>query len=137
MADLNGDGFLDIYVCSSTDGRPQFRKNILFLNNGDLTFTDRSEEYGIGDPDYSTHSAFLDYDKDGDLDLFVLNHSVDLYAMFNEESILLKNVMDLRYGQKLFRNDGSGFTEVTRDAGILSNVLTFGLGVAVADFNGA
>ena len=136
MADLNGDGFLDIYVCSSTDGRPQFRKNILFLNNGDLTFTDRSEEYGIGDPDYSTHSAFLDYDKDGDLDLFVLNHSVDLYAMFNEESILLKNVMDLRYGQKLFRNDGSGFTEVTRDAGILSNVITFGLGVAVADFNG-
>ena len=137
MADVNGDGYLDIYVCSSTDKRQRFRKNFLFLNNGDLSFTERAEEYGIADVAYSTHSAFLDYDKDGDLDLFILNHSVDKFAMFSEEYTQLRNSRDPWYGQKLFRNDdGKGFTEVTWDAGIFSSALNFGLGVAIADFNG-
>ncbi|MBS0000060.1 MAG: VCBS repeat-containing protein [Cyclobacteriaceae bacterium] len=135
MADINGDGFLDIYVCSSTDGRPEYRKNLLFINNGDLTFSEKAGEYGIDDAAYSTHSAFFDYDKDGDLDLFTLNHSVDSYAMFNERSAGYKHEPSARYGHKLFRNDGAFFTEVTREAGIISNVINFGLGIAVADFN--
>jgi len=136
MADVNGDGYLDIYVANSTDQRQRFRKNFLFLNNGDLTFTERAEEFGIGDHAFSTHSAFLDYDKDGDLDLFVLNHSVDRYAMFSEKFIHLRNSRDPWYGQKLFRNDGNRFTEVTTSAGIFTSALNFGLGVAISDFNG-
>src|SRR3989339_1453946 len=80
MADINGDGFLDIYVVSSTDGRPRYRKNLLYINNGDLTFKESAAAWGIDDDSYSTHSAFFDYDKDGDLDLFVINHSLDKYA---------------------------------------------------------
>lgn len=136
MADVNGDGFLDIYVANSTDKRQRFRKNFLFMNNGDLTFSEQAETYGIADNAYSTHSAFLDYDKDGDLDLFSLNHSVDQFAMFSEDFIGLRNSRDPWYGQKLYRNDGSRFTEVTMSAGIYNSALNFGLGVAVADFNG-
>lgn len=135
MVDVNGDGFLDIYVCSSTDGRLRYRKNLLFINNGDLTFTEKAEEYGIDDPAYSTHSAFFDYDKDGDLDLFTLNHSLDRYAMFNEKSTGYKKEYNFRFGHKLFRNDGEKFTDVTKEAGIISNVINFGLGIAIADFN--
>ncbi|MEN8203109.1 MAG: VCBS repeat-containing protein [Bacteroidota bacterium] len=136
MADVNGDGFLDIYVANSTDRRQRFRKNFLFLNNGDLTFTEQAEAYGIADNAYTTHSTFLDYDKDGDLDLFVLNHSVDKFAMFSEDFIPFRYGRAPWYGQKLFRNDGNRFTEVTRTAGFFSGALNFGLGVAVADFNG-
>jgi len=136
MADVNGDGFLDIYVANSTDARQRFRKNFLYLNNGDLTFTERAEDYGIADHAYSTHSAFLDYDKDGDLDLFSLNHSVDKYALFHMNFLGLRYGREPWYGQKLYRNDGDRFTEVTMSAGILSNAINFGLGVAVADFTG-
>ncbi len=135
MADINGDGFLDIYVCSSTDGRPKYRKNLLFINNGNLTFSEKATEYGIEDPAYSTHSTFFDYDKDGDLDLFVINHSVDRYTRFTEQSSGFKQEYNPNYGHKLFRNDGDVFTDVTQDAGILSNVINFGLGIAVSDFN--
>jgi hypothetical protein len=135
MADVNGDGFLDIYVCSSTDGRSIYRRNKLYINNGDLTFTDMAEDYGLEDPAYSTHSAFLDYDKDGDLDLFVINHSLDRFTRFNADSPGYKNEHDPRFGHKLFRNDGIRFTDVSEEAGIVSNVINFGLGIAVADFN--
>lgn len=136
MADVNGDGYLDIYVANSTDRRQRLRKNFLFMNNGDLTFSERAEEFNIADHAYSTHSTFLDYDKDGDLDLFSLNHSVDEFALFNEDFVSLRYGRDPWYGQKLYRNDGDRFTEVTLSAGIYSNVLNFGLGVAVSDFNG-
>ena len=132
MADINGDGFLDIYVCSSTDGRPDFRKNLLYINNGNLTFTESAAKYGIDDPSYSTHSIFFDYDKDNDLDLFVINHSLDEFA---KPDVQLKNKNDARFENKLYKNTGSRFVEVTREAGIITNILNFGLGVAVADFN--
>lgn len=135
MVDINGDGFLDIYVASSTDGRPVYRKNLLFINNGDLTFSEKAAQYGIDGVAYSTHSAFFDYDKDGDLDLFSLNHSVDRFAMFNEQSAHLKKEHSPNYGHVLYRNDGDVFRDVTREAGIISNVINFGLGIAVADFN--
>ena len=136
MADVNGDGFLDIYVANSTDKRQRLRENFLFMNNGDLTFTERAKEFGIADNAYSTHSAFLDYDKDGDLDLFSLNHSEDKYAIFREEFTQFRGSRDPWYGQKLYRNEGTSFTEVTSSAGIFNSPLNFGLGVAVADFNG-
>jgi hypothetical protein len=132
MADINGDGFLDIYVCSSTDSRPEHRKNLLFINNGDLTFTECAVKYGIDDRSYSTHSVFFDYDKDGDLDLFVLNHSLDNFAKPKAE---LKNVNDPKFEQRLYKNTGGLFVDVSKETGIIQNVLNFGLGVAVADFN--
>ena len=132
MADINGDGFLDIYVCSSTDGRDEHRKNLLFINNGDLTFTENASGYGIDDSSYSTHSVFFDYDKDGDLDLFVLNHSLDEFA---RPKVEYKNEHDKRFENRLYKNTGGKFIDVSKDAGIISNVMNFGLGVAVTDLN--
>ncbi len=135
MADINGDGYLDIYVCSSTDGRAKFRKNLLFLNNGDLTFTESAARFGIADSSYSTHSAFFDYDKDGDLDLFVLNHSLDRFAMFDLHSTQFKNLKDPRFQHRLYENVEGKYVDVTEKAGMITNVMNFGLGLAIADFN--
>ena len=75
MADVNGDGYLDIYVCRSAAVNPDRRRNLLFINNGDLTFTEMGNKYGVDDSGYTTQAAFFDYDNDGDLDLYILNHS--------------------------------------------------------------
>jgi enediyne biosynthesis protein E4 len=75
LADVNGDGWLDIYVCNSGDVEGDNKENELFINNGNLTFTERANEYGIADRGFTTHAAFFDYDKDNDLDLYVLNNS--------------------------------------------------------------
>src|SRR5579859_397828 len=69
MADVNGDGWLDIYVCNSGNVDGDDKENELFINNGDLTFTERGREYGVADKGYTTHAVFFDYDRDGDLDL--------------------------------------------------------------------
>jgi|WetSurMetagenome_2_1015567.scaffolds.fasta_scaffold00925_8 enediyne biosynthesis protein E4 len=132
MVDINGDGFLDIYVCSSTDGREEHRKNLLFINNGNLTFTESAAKYGVDDSSYSTHSIFFDYDKDGDLDLFVLNHSLDKYARPKAKQ---KREHDPRYEQRLYKNTGGKFIDVSVETGMIQNVMNFGLSVAVADFN--
>ena len=91
MADVNQDGLLDIYVCRSAMGDSVLRKNLLFINNGNLTFTEKADEFGVADNSYSTHAAFFDYDKDGDPDLFVLNHSLPKYAGFNNMLVNFKN----------------------------------------------
>jgi hypothetical protein len=132
MADINGDGYLDIYVCTSTDGRAEYRKNLFYLNNGNLTFTECAAKYGIDDPAYSTHSVFFDYDKDGDLDLFVINHALNAMAVPKSE---LKKVNDPSYEHKLFKNIGNRFVDVSKESGMIRNIMNFGLGVAVADFN--
>ncbi|NJL74018.1 MAG: VCBS repeat-containing protein [Saprospiraceae bacterium] len=82
MADVNGDGWLDIYVCRSAAKATDARRNLLFINNKDLTFTESAMQYGIDDSGYTTHASFFDYDRDGDLDLYVLNHSVQDFAGF-------------------------------------------------------
>jgi hypothetical protein len=136
MADINNDGFLDIYVCRSADAYPEKRKNLLFINDKKGAFQEMAAEWGIDDAAYSTQAAFLDYDKDGDLDLFLLNHSVQQYAGFNQYLSSYKEELNPNYGDKLFRNEGNHFIDVTKESGIIANVLGFGLGISISDFNG-
>ncbi len=134
MADVNGDGWLDIYVCNSGRVNGDDRENELFINNGNLTFTERAQEYGVADHGYTTHSVFFDYDKDGDLDLYVLNNSFQAIGSFN----LKKNERGKRDelgGHKLMRNDNGHFVDVSEKAGIFGSVIAFGLGVTVGDIN--
>lgn len=133
LADVNADGWLDIYVCFSGKGSPDQRRNRLFINNGDLTFTDRAKDYGVDDPGYTTHASFFDYDRDGDLDLYVLNHNVVVIREF--EFAKAKDTRHPFAGDRLYRNDAGRFTDVSAAAGIKGNPLGFGLGVSVADIN--
>ena len=135
MADFNQDGYLDIYVCRSAANDSTLRRNLLFVNNGDLTFTERAAEFGIDDSSYSTQAAFFDYDKDNDLDLFVLNHSLPQYAGFNNMLVNNKKKKAAAFHSKLFRNDNGKYHDVSEKAGLTNNVLSFGLGIAVADIN--
>ncbi len=137
MADVNGDGLLDIYVCNSGDISGDNKQNELFINQGiganDLpSFKEQAEEYGIADRGFSTHAAFFDYDKDGDLDLYLLNNSFKAIGSFN----LMENERNQRDslgGDKLFRNDGNRFVDVSEAAGIYGSIIGFGLGVTVGD----
>ncbi|MEJ7586156.1 MAG: VCBS repeat-containing protein [Ferruginibacter sp.] len=134
MADVNGDGLLDIYVCNSGDVDGNSKKNELFINNGSLGFSEKAREYNLDNEGYSTHAAFFDYDQDGDLDCYILNNSfrsparIELYRKVREQPS--------EGGHRLMRNDGTVFTDVTREAGIYSSDIAFGLGVAVSDLNG-
>ena len=135
MVDINGDGYLDIYVCRSGNQQPLFRANSLFINNKDLTFTDKAVEYGLDDDSYSTHAAFFDFDKDGDLDVFLLNHS--RLNISNSFEISRRYERDrVRYvGNKLFRNDGEKFTDVSDSLGVYGPASNYGLGVAYSDMD--
>jgi hypothetical protein len=116
-------------------GDSLLRKNLLYVNNKDLTFSEKAAEYGIDDSSYSTQAAFFDYDKDDDLDLFVLNHSLQRYAGFNNLLNNAKQQKSEKFGSKLYQNQDGKFTNVTEQAGLISNVLSFGLGIAVSDLN--
>ena len=139
LADVNGDGWLDIYLCYSGIGSEESRKNQLFINQGAVNnkwsgkFIEQAELYGVADAGYTTQASFLDYDQDGDLDLFVLNHNLKNYE--RKEAAFMKAAVDALAGDRLYRNDGNKFIDVTAQAGIKSNPLGFGLGVVVADFN--
>ncbi|HZG24190.1 MAG TPA: VCBS repeat-containing protein, partial [Chitinophagaceae bacterium] len=135
MVDINGDGKLDIYICRSADSEPSRRANLLFVNNGDLTFSEKAAEYGLDNTGYSTQSSFLDYDKDGDLDMFVINHSTKEYSTGTHERPEFRKQKDPAFASKLYRNDNGHFFDVSEQAGIVSNVLSFGLGIAVSDLN--
>jgi len=158
VADVNGDGLLDIYVCE-VGGYKNFKgRNELFINNGispslteqgtnkpaqttvqsgNVTFTESAQAYGLDIQGFNTQAVFFDYDHDGDLDMFLVNHSVHSSQSYGDSS--MRRVKNEVAGDKLFRNDstatGRKFVEVTTEAGIYSSVIGYGLNVAVADIN--
>lgn len=139
VADVNGDGRLDIYVCNSGELPGDDRKNELFINQGPNEegvpqFDEQAAAYGLDDPGYSTHATFLDYDKDGNLDLFLLSNA---FTPISELDIRnnQRDVRDELGGDKLYRNDGDRFVDVTEEAGIYESEIAFGLGVSVGDLN--
>lgn len=137
LADVNNDGWLDIYVCATIKKDSLQRANMLFINkgidkNGIPVFEDEAVSYGVADMGYSQNAAFLDYDKDGDLDLYVLtNLESDKIPSVYRPKILDGSALN---NDRLYRNNGNGtFTNVTKEAGIL--IEGYGLGIAIADFN--
>ena len=138
MADVNADGKLDIYVSCVGDYLKFKSRNQLFINegndrNGVPIFKDRAAEFGLDLIGFSTQAAFFDYDRDGDLDMFMLNHSLHQQGTFGPSS--LRNQSHPLAGDKLMRNDNGHFTDVTASSGIYSSVLGYGLGVVVSDVN--
>ncbi len=138
--DLNGDGWLDLYVCKSGSPEGKNRHNELFINNADpdakgrVTFTEQAAKWGLDDLGLSTHAAFFDYDRDGDLDCYLLNNSlrsVGGYDLIEGQ----RNIPDSLGGNRLYRNDGGHFTDVSQEAGIYSSAIGFGLGVTIGDIN--
>jgi enediyne biosynthesis protein E4 len=142
MVDINGDGLLDIYVCNAGNGMEDDRKNELFINNGDLTFSEKAEEYGLDDNGLTTHAVFFDYDADGDLDAFILNNSfipANSLGYSNMRSVRSENwdvpEMLKGGGDKLLRNENGKFKDVSEEAGIYGSLMAFGMGVTVGDIN--
>ncbi|WP_207514493.1 VCBS repeat-containing protein [Longitalea luteola] len=133
MADVNGDGWLDIYVCYSGKVPDDIRRNQLFINQGNSTFKEEAAAYGVNDKSFSTQAAFFDYDNDGDLDLFLLNHSTK--KIDNMELARYRDEVDELAGNKLYENQLNRFVDVSKKAGIRQNPLTFGLGIAISDIN--
>jgi len=132
MADVNGDGLLDIYICYSGKDA-SLRGNQLFINQGNLTFKEEAAAYGLNDSGYCTQAAFFDYDNDGDLDMFLLRHSVR--KVDNMELAKYRNDLDPLAGDKLYENRGGHFVDVSQKAGLRQSPLTYGLGIAIADIN--
>jgi len=132
MADVNGDGKVDIYV-SGADYLGLHGRNVLYINNGDGTFTDRAKEYGLDHVGYNTQALFFDYDGDGDIDMYLLDHST--HAQRAMASQAQGSATSPRTGDRLFRNDGGHFTDVTDAAGLHDGIDGYGLGVVASDFN--
>tara|TARA_Y100000385_G_scaffold216519_1_gene225484 strand:- start:2637 stop:5891 length:3255 start_codon:yes stop_codon:yes gene_type:complete len=135
MVDINGDGYLDIYVCNSGDVEGDNKQNELFINNGDLTFKESALEYNLNDKGFSTHANFFDYDKDGDLDVYILNNSFQAIGSFD----LRRNERpkrDVLGGDKLMQNNNGYFNDVSESAGIYGSVIGFGLGITIGDIDG-
>jgi len=133
IADVDADGWLDIYVSNAGDVEGGNRENELFINNHNLTFTERAAEFGLNDKGFSTHAAFFDFDKDGDLDCYVLNNSYRPAASLGYRN--LRNERDEFGGHKLYKNDDGHFADISEQAGIFGSVIGFGLGVTVGDIN--
>ncbi|MEO6549237.1 MAG: VCBS repeat-containing protein [Ferruginibacter sp.] len=138
VVDINNDGFMDIYVCSSHSRNKEKRTNLLFINDGKLHFTEQAEAYGLADTGYSTQAAFFDYDKDGDLDMYLLNHR--LYNVNNNNLAIKDTTGNSPAEDRLYRNDGvSGspthpmFHDVSIPSGIKED--GYGLGVVITDVN--
>ena len=137
MVDINGDGFLDIYVCRLGDWKGIAGKNELYINNGDVTFTESANSYGLDFQGFSTQAAFFDYDRDGDLDMYLLNHAVHTENSYGRASI--RYIDSGPEGDRLYRNNSEKgevrFTPVTDEAGIFSSQIGYGLGIGIADVN--
>jgi hypothetical protein len=134
FVDINDDGLLDIYVTNAGEFKTDQRRNELFINNGNGTFTESAASYGLDHPGYSIHASFFDYDLDGDLDMYLLNNS-DASIVDFDLNLNHRENRDELGGDKLFRNDGGSFTDVTQDAGIYSPEIGFGLSASISDLN--
>ena len=137
MADVNGDGYLDIYVCQVGNYKNLQGINQLFINQGDLTFKEEAHEYGLDFQGFSTQAAFFDYDLDGDLDMYLLNHSVHSSKTYGGAELRFDH--DAHAGDRLYRNDeaegGRFFQDVTQLSGIYSSQIGYGLGINICDIN--
>ncbi|MBU2975362.1 VCBS repeat-containing protein [Zobellia sp. B3R18] len=144
MADINADGLLDIYVSNAGNMEGNNHDNDLYINNGDLTFTEKAKEFNLAETGFSTHASFFDYDKDGDLDAYILNNSnipVSSLGYAEQRSVRAQDWEGVPHifrgvGDMLLRNDNGKFTDVSEDAGIYGSLIGFGLGVMVSDING-
>ncbi len=144
MADVNADGLLDIYVSNAGNMEGNNHDNDLYINNGDLTFTERAAEYNLAESGFSTHASFFDYDKDGDLDAYLLNNSNVPVNSLGYASDRHKKASDWEsvpkefrgIGHLLLRNDNGRFVDVSEEAGIYRSLIAFGLGILVCDMNG-
>ncbi|MFT6867335.1 MAG: hypothetical protein ACJA08_002177 [Cyclobacteriaceae bacterium] len=134
FVDINADGLLDLYVCKSGKPEGENRHNELFINNGDLTFTEKSKQYGLDINGLSTHAAFFDYDKDGDLDCYILTNSIRSIGGFDLIKDQRKRADE--EGNKFMKNEDGHFIDFTQQAGIFSSKIGFGLGITLNDFNG-
>ena len=143
MVDINQDGLLDIYVSNAGNMKGDNHDNDLYINNGDLTFTERAAEYNLAKTGFSTHATFFDYDKDGDLDAYILNNSnipVSSLGYAEQRNVRAQDwegVPDIfkGVGDMLLRNDGNKFVDVSEEAGIYGSLIGFGLGVMISDVN--
>lgn len=139
VADVNADGLLDIYLCRSGKYKdPRFRVNLLFINQGVSEdgipyFKEEAEKYGLDLPHYSTQASFFDYDLDGDLDMFLINHGPQIYS----DNLLLQLEQQISplQSEQLYRNDNGFFKNVSEESGLVDNALSYGLGLAVGDIN--
>lgn len=143
MADINNDGLLDIYVSNAGNMKGNNHDNDLYINNGDLTFTERAETFNLAKTGFSTHASFFDYDKDGDLDAYILNNSnipVSSLGYAEQREVRAQDwegVPDIfkGVGDMLLRNDNGKFVDVSEASGIYGSLIGFGLGVMVMDIN--
>lgn len=137
VVDINNDGWLDIYVSEVGGYKSLKGRNELFINDGNLHFTEQAQQYGLDIEGFNTQSVFFDYDRDGDLDVFIVNHSVHSSESYGDSS--MRSKVNDRAGDKLLRNDttagGRKFVDVSAAAGIYSSMIGYGLNVMVADLN--
>jgi len=137
MADVNNDGFLDIYVCKVGNYKSLKSHNLLYINQKDNTFKEMSKDYGLDFSGFSTQGSFFDYDKDNDLDFYLMNHSIHTPRSYG--SIAYRNQVDSLAGDRFFENKldagENSFVDITKDVGIFSSSLGYGLALAVSDIN--
>lgn len=137
MADVNGDGWLDIYLSEVGNYKSLKGRNELFINKGDGTFSEKAAEYGLDITGFNTQAVFFDYDRDGDLDVFIVNHSVHSTETYGDSS--LRSRTNPFSGDRLFRNDRVNgkifFTDVTAGSGIYNSVIGYGLNAMAADLD--
>ena len=133
MADVNADGLLDIYVCAVGNFKGMEGSNELYINNGDLTFTEKANAFGLDFTGFSTQAAFFDYDKDGDLDCYLLNHAVHNTRSYDR--VNTRMLKDNEAGDYLYRNEGVHFKDVSKESGIYQAAMGYGLGLSVGDLN--
>ena len=143
MADVNSDGWLDIYICNSGHMSTGHRKNKLYINNHNETFSESAKQYGLDHSGYSTQASFFDYDLDGDLDCLIINNSPIPFGSLNYAGMrdvdLSKWTVNENLkggGNHLYKNENGQFKEVTKEAGLHGGLISFGLGVSVGDING-